>query len=109
MSTDHTPIWQPVRAFVRARLAGIGRVPTVGTNEWCQLADDDPRKAAAIYVAASRWALEQELDRFHYRAHEAKQAAIEISQAAPWAAVAQRIAQRDAWNRAHPDLIRKAS
>lgn len=101
--------WQPVRAFVRARLAGVGPVPTAGSADWAELPDDDPAKLAAVLTAGSRWALEAELAQIHHRAAAMKAAAEEAAAALPWAAVGKRIADRDAWRRAHPDLERKAS
>ncbi|MFL1432742.1 MULTISPECIES: DUF2742 domain-containing protein [unclassified Nocardiopsis] len=35
-----------------------GPLPLFGSREWCQLADDDPRKAAAAVRAAEAWARE---------------------------------------------------
>lgn len=101
--------WEPVRDFVRRFLAGAPSSPTAGTTTWQELDDDDPAKLAAVLTAGSRWVLETEIDQIHYRAEENKQAAIDISQALPWAAVAKRIADRDAWYRAHPDLRRKTA
>lgn len=33
-----------------------GEIPLYGSREWCELADDDPRKAAAAIRAAEAWA-----------------------------------------------------
>ncbi|OPX17039.1 hypothetical protein B1964_01750 [Gordonia sp. i37] len=71
-------------------------LPTAGSTAWIALDDDDPRKAAALLVAGSRWVLEQELDRLDAEREASKAAAIEIAQARDWARVAQRIRGRDA-------------
>ncbi|GAA4746582.1 DUF2742 domain-containing protein [Gordonia alkaliphila] len=101
--------WEPVRAFVRHRLAGIGPVPDAGSTAWTDLDDDDPQKIASVIRAGERWALEEELRQLDDAKFFAKQAAIDISQALPWAQVAKQIAARNAFYRAHPDLRRKAS
>lgn len=99
--------WQPVHAFVRGRLAGVGPLPATGSTDWAALDDTDPKKVAAVIRAGERWALEEELRQLAEARYFAKQAAVDISQALPWAQVAKRIADRDAWYRAHPDLKRK--
>lgn len=99
--------WGPVARFVRRRLSGIGQVPTAGSPDWLALDDADPKKLAAVLTAGSRWCLEWEIDQIHNRAVAEKDAALELSTALPWAAVAKSIAERDAWYRAHPDLKRK--
>lgn len=99
--------WKPVHSFVRRLLAGRGTTIIAGTPEWSALLDDDPRKLAAILTAGSRWCLEIELGQIHARAAAEKDAAVDISTALPWAQVARRIADRDAFYRAHPDLKRK--
>lgn len=96
--------WSAVRNFLARRpvvptLNSIGQpavLPTAGSAAWIALNDDDPRKAAALLVAGSRWVLEQELDRLDAERAQSKAAAVEIAQARDWARVAQRIRGRDA-------------
>jgi hypothetical protein len=52
--------WWDVHLFVEALLAEVGSWPTAGTPEWCSLANDDPRKWAALLDAAQHWALRVE-------------------------------------------------
>lgn len=99
--------WQPVHAFVRGRLAGVGPLPAAGSADWTALDDTDPKKIAAVLRAGERWALEEELRQLDDARWCAKQAATDISTALPWTQIAKRIADRDAWRRAHPDLVRK--
>lgn len=101
--------WEPVRAYVRHRLAGIGPVPTAGSTTWTDLDDDDPQKIASVIRAGERWVLEEEVRQINEAKFFAKQAAVDISQALPWAQVAKQIADRNAWYRAHPDLRRKTA
>jgi hypothetical protein len=49
--------WWSVHEHVAPLLESVGSWPTVGTPEWCELDDDDPRKAAALFDAARHWAL----------------------------------------------------
>lgn len=105
--TDRLITWEPVHAFVGRLLAGRTTHITAGTPEWIALDDDDPRKTTAVLIAGSRWALEQSLDQLDDRRAAAKEAAVDIAEARDWAVVAQRIRDRDAFYREHPDLRRK--
>jgi Protein of unknown function (DUF2742) len=49
--------WWSVHEHVAPLLDQIESWPMVGTPAWCRLADDDPRKLAALYDAARHWAL----------------------------------------------------
>ena len=80
--------WWSVHQHVTPLLVSTGTWPMAGTPEWCQLADDDPRKLAALLDAARHWALRVET--CQQSACEASQA---ISAAADWKAVARRIHQ----------------
>ncbi|MGV9481752.1 DUF2742 domain-containing protein [Gordonia aichiensis] len=101
--------WNPVRDFVYRVLGGRTTTIIAGTPEWIALDDDDPRKTTAVLIAGSRWAHEQELDEIHWQRGALKRAAEEVSAARDWAAVAQRIRDRDQWYRDNPDLRRKVS
>ena len=105
--TDHPITWNPVRDFVYRVLGGRTTTIIAGTPEWIALDDDDPRKTTAVLIAGSRWALEQSLDQLDDRRAAAKEAAVDIAEARDWAVVAQRIRDRDAFYREHPDLRRK--
>lgn len=104
---DDEITWDPVRDFVRRVLGGRHTTIIAGTPEWAALDDNDPEKTVALLTAASRWALEQELDQIDQRRAAAKDAATDISQARDWTAVAKRIRDRDQFDRDHPDLRRK--
>lgn len=105
--TDQPITWEPVHTFVGRLLAGRSTTIICGTPDWIQLDDDDPAKVAALLQAGSRWCLEMEIAQIEQQRLDAKASAIDISQARDWAAVAQRIRDRDAFYRDHPDLRRK--
>lgn len=109
MVTDQPITWDPVRDFVYRVLGGHTTMIIAGTPEWIALPDDDPAKTIAVLTAGSRWCLETELDQIDQRRINAKHAAIDLSQARVWSAVAQRIRDRDAFYKANPDLKRKVS
>jgi hypothetical protein len=93
--------WWSVREYVRPVLLRAGSWPMVGTPEWCGLADDDPRKIAAVFDAASHWALRVEL------CQEAQcQASQAISADADWAAIAQHISNHNEFYAQQPWLKR---
>jgi hypothetical protein len=46
-----------VKAFIR-RGRVRGTVPRYGSLLWCRLPEDDPRKVAAVCIAAECWAIE---------------------------------------------------
>jgi hypothetical protein len=52
--------WWEVHSYVTPVLEAVGTWPMAGTPEWCELADDDPRKTAALFDAAQHWALRVE-------------------------------------------------
>lgn len=99
--------WGPVRDFVRRVLGGRHTTIVAGTPEWIALPDDDPAKLIALLIAGSRWCLERNLEELDQQRADLKASAIDISQARDWAAVAQRIRDRDQFYREHPDLRRK--
>lgn len=105
--TDQPITWDPVREYVYRVLGGRTTTIIAGTPEWIALDDNDPAKTDALITAGSRWVLEHQLDQLDEQRAAAKAAAIEISEARDWSAVAKRIRDRDAFYREHPDLRRK--
>jgi hypothetical protein len=77
--------WWSVREHIQPFIDAVGTWPMVGTPAWCLLADDDPRKLAALYDAAMHWAVRVETCQ---QAHA--EASRDISAAADWSAVAAR-------------------
>ncbi|OBI90964.1 hypothetical protein A9X00_18230 [Mycobacterium sp. 1245805.9] len=85
------------------RLA-VRTFPMVGIPAWCALSDTDPVKLAAVFDAASHWALR--LETCQQSRAEASQA---ISAALDWAAVARRNQQHAEFYADKPYLHRAAS
>jgi hypothetical protein len=52
--------WFEFHEWVQQRIDGVGEWPMVGTQAWFDLAEDDERKLAAVYDAASHFALRVE-------------------------------------------------
>lgn len=78
--------WEPVHRLVQPVLAAVESWPLVGSLEWCRLADDDPRKWAAVLDGGQHWALRVE---GHQRAFgEASKA---VAAAADWPQVAREV------------------
>jgi Protein of unknown function (DUF2742) len=96
--------WWPVHEYVNDRLQLVGEWPTVGTPQWCALADGDPRKVAAVLDAAQHWALR--LDALQEAHADASKA---VSGAADWAAISSEINQRNKFRADHPWAKRVAS
>lgn len=109
--------WSAVKDFLARRpvvptLTKIGApvvLPVAGSPEWAVLNDGDPRKTAALIVAGSRWVLEQQLDGMRWQRSALKQAAVGVSEARDWAAVARRVRDRDEAIRSGAYIPRKAS
>ena len=78
--------WFTVWEFVAPRLAPVGARPSVGTPDWQNLNDDDPRKIAAVLDAGVQWALR--IDAEQTARAEASQA---VSTAIRWKATAERM------------------
>ena len=81
--------WWFVHEYVERLLAEAKSWPMVGTWEWHDLPDDDPRKVAAIYDAAQHWALRVEMSQ-----EAMAEASHEISAAADWPRIAQSVLDR---------------
>src|SRR5262249_52626922 len=93
--------WWTAHKFVEPLLLAVGSWPMVGSVEWCELSEEDPRKIAAIYDAARHWA---------YRVETCQQARAaasrEVPEAANWAAIGQQIHQRNTFYAERPWLRR---
>ncbi|OBK74858.1 DUF2742 domain-containing protein [Mycobacterium sp. 1274761.0] len=89
--------WWSVHEYVAARLTDDW--PMVGTPAWCGLAENDPRKLAAILDAAQHWALRMETCQEAY-----VDAAREIRASQDWTPVIQSV-----YNRARYYIPRRAS
>lgn len=80
--------WWPVHEFITALVAQANNLPIAGTPAWCGLADGDPRKLLSLAAAGEHHVL---------RVEQAQQAMAdasrEISTAAAWSAIGQRIAR----------------
>ncbi|MFT4246499.1 MAG: DUF2742 domain-containing protein [Pseudomonas sp.] len=75
---------------------------------WAPLPDDVSRdEYQALLTAGVRDALYTELDALAARRRAMKDAALEISQAADWAAINRRIRDREGYDRQHPELMRR--
>jgi hypothetical protein len=93
--------WWEVRELILPALDQVTDWPMLGTPAWCRLADDDPRKWAALLDGAQHWALR--VDSCQEARAEASRA---VSAAADWPAVAQEIRQRSEFYAAKPWLKR---
>jgi hypothetical protein len=78
--------WWPVHEFVQSRIPTVTSWATVGTPSWCQLADDDPAKLAAVLDAGRRYALHLDVAQ-----QELASASREIASAENWGTQARRI------------------
>jgi hypothetical protein len=105
VSLDHLPTDRSLHDARRwagpllAEARQAGPLPTVGSHNWCRLADDDPRKWAAVVRAALAWVsectpastadrLRTEFDEIDRAVTERfKAAACELSAAHTWSAV----------------------
>lgn len=95
--------WWTVHQFVEAALshADISSWPMAGTPAWCELAEGDPRKWAALFDAGQHWALRVETCQEHSR-----DAAEVVAESEDWSAVARRAQDREAFYAAKPWLQR---
>lgn len=90
--------WWPVHEFVTAVTETLGcEWPMAGTPAWCELADDDPRKLAAVIEAGSHHVLRVEVAQVAQA--EASKA---VAAAADWPEVAREINARRNFRETHP-------
>jgi Protein of unknown function (DUF2742) len=78
--------WAEVHLFVVPLLTQVGSWPMAGSVAWCALADDDPRKWAALLDAAQHWALRVETCQV-----AECQASSAISAGADWSAISRHL------------------
>ena len=96
--------WWSVHEFVQRYLDTAGHYPPAGTPAWCELADGDRRKWAALLDAAQHHVL---------RVETAQQALADASKAVAadedWAAIAGEIRSREEFYADRPWLRREAA
>jgi hypothetical protein len=96
--------WWSVHEFVQAVLNQVNDWPTLGTPAWCSLANDDPRKWAAVLDGGQHHALRMET------AQQAMaEASRDVSAAADWSQVAREVQRRNSFYAEKPWLRRAAS
>jgi hypothetical protein len=81
--------WWDVHEYVQPLLTDTGSWPAAGTPAWCVLADDDPRKLAAVFDAAQHFALRVETSQVAMA-----EASHEVSGGADWSHIAQQAFRR---------------
>lgn len=83
--------WSETHRFITEMVAkaNVGPIPWAGTPAWCALADDDPRKLLALAAFGEHHAL-----RIETMQTAQASASRQISAAADWSALAQRIRNR---------------
>lgn len=96
--------WWSVHEYVEPLLVEAGSWPMVGTAAWCDLADDDPVKLAAIFDAAQHWALRIETSQAAMA-----EASRNVSTAADWSYIAQQLRDRAEFEREHPWAKRRVA
>lgn len=97
MSAARAVSFWEVHQYVDRALAGAGEFPMAGTPDWCSLADDDPRKLAAVLDAGQHHALRIEM------AQEAQaEASKAIAASADWKRIADELRQLREFQAAHP-------
>jgi hypothetical protein len=95
--------WWSVHEFVTKYLDTAGHYPMVGTPSWCELADGDRRKWAALLDAAQHHAL-----RIETAQEQRAQASRDVAAAADWAKLGRDINARTEFYAARPWLKRGA-
>lgn len=94
--------WWSVHEFVDAVLKQVNDWPMAGTPAWCALANDDPRKWAAVLDAGQHHALRVETNQ------EARaEAGRAVCGSADWAGIGREINRRNAFYAERPWLRRK--
>jgi hypothetical protein len=96
--------WLSVHLWVQKYLDTAGHYPPAGTPAWCELADGDRRKWAALLDYAQHHALRVETAQEQHA--DASKA---VAAAADWAAIAGEIRSREDFFAAHPWMQRRAA
>jgi Protein of unknown function (DUF2742) len=104
LPTSQQVSWWSVHQFVQRYLDTAGHYPAAGTPAWCELADGDRRKWAALLDDAQHHALRKETAQEQHA-----QASHDVSDAADWSAIAQRKRDEAEFYAARPWLKRAAS
>jgi len=103
VATARSVSWWSVHEYVQPVLTRIGDYPPAGTPAWCELADGDPRKVAAIFDYAQHHALRVETaQEIHAEASKA------VAAAADWPAIANELHQLHTWRSTRPWAIRQS-
>jgi hypothetical protein len=84
--TSRQVAWFEVYSFVAPLLARLDSWPAAGTPAWTALADDDPRKLAAVLESGVRWSLRVDTEQELLAA-----ASSDVSAAADWGSIANRL------------------
>jgi hypothetical protein len=103
IASQQVSFWS-VHEFVQKYLNTAGHYPPAGTPAWCELADGDRRKWAALLDAAQHHALRVETAQ-----EQQAQASHDVSAAADWSRIAQYIRDERDFYAARPWLKREAS
>ncbi|MET9199052.1 DUF2742 domain-containing protein [Gordonia sp. NPDC003585] len=108
-----------VTRFAAELQLGLDYIPTVGSAQWCALADDDPAKLASMVRAGAAWAIEtamlpallaQQLAAEDALAcQRLREMSHDLSAGHDWAAEARRIRDRRQFAEQHPWAKRVAS
>ena len=85
LESQQVSFWQ-VHEFVQRHLDTAGHYPPAGTPAWCELADGDRRKWAALLDAAQHHVLRVEIGQ-----QALAEASHDVSGAADWSSIARRI------------------
>lgn len=96
--------WWSVHEFVQKYLETAGHYPTAGTPAWCELADGDRRKWAALLDFAQHHALRVETAQ-----QQQAQASRDISAATNWTRIGAEVVQRNEFRDARPWIKRRAA
>jgi hypothetical protein len=103
IESQQVSFWS-VHTFVQRYLDTAGHYPPAGTPTWCELADGDRRKWAALLDAAQHHALRVEAAQEQH-AH----ASHDVSAGGGWSAIAQRKRDEADFYAARPWMKRVAS
>jgi hypothetical protein len=88
--SSHTVTWFPVHELVAPALATVPFWPTAGSVQWLHLADNDPRKWAAVLDGGRQWAL-----RLDTAGQLLAEASHDVAGSTDWTAVARNLNWRN--------------